>query len=124
MDTTLDYFHKQLTSRRDKDHRAERILARSYPARYKRYFIQFFLNYFKYNVYIYIYTEQAFSIEEEMKRFFDEDRRSLGRDALIAFSKFSRASMVTCANLPRQKRRRRGRRNDSRLEPAVYDWAV
>lgn len=72
MDTTLDYFHKQLTSRRDKDHRAERILARSYPARYKRYFIQFFLNYFKYNVYIYIYTEQAFSIEEEMKRFFED----------------------------------------------------
>lgn len=54
---------------------------------------EFFLNYFKYNVYICTEAQQFSRNEEIVWR------------GCSWISKFSRASMVTCANVPGQKRR-------------------
>lgn len=148
MDTTFDYFHKQLTFRPDKGSRWEES-PREFFIPFQRYYERYensFRNYFEYNVFIYIYIEQAsvFEIGRKMKRsekkkkengMFSKKERDRGeRDRLTTMQprawRVSRRILEILAGehghvckSSGTKTSGRGR-NDSRLEPAVYDWAV
>lgn len=119
MDTTLDYFHKQLTFRGDKGSSRWKDLCAFFllTARYKRYFIrEFFLNYFYY-IYISVFDIGRMKRNKKWKgkersknkRSFDEDAASGVTTHLVAFRNsrgpaWSRVQMFRDKNVGKRKK--------------------